>query len=109
MAITLIYGKTYRNNTKLYEKYQRTKTLKGSLTLGRYADNLEWASESGTRAKSRKAESTGTFSFLLNAIVRRIARTILRTSLVYEPVSMSDAISFNSTSQITRKQMNKKS
>ena len=65
-------------------------------TFGRYTDNRACASEPGTSAKSIKAESTGAVNLRLSVIVRRIARPIRRTSFVYEPVSISDAISFKS-------------
>jgi len=39
---------------------------------------------------------TGAVNFFLNAIVRRTARAIRRTSFEYEPVSITDAISFKS-------------
>lgn len=65
-------------------------------TLGRYADNLAWGSEPGVRTWSRKEDITEAVNFFLNAIVRRTARAILRTSFEYEPVSITDAISFKS-------------
>ena len=43
------------------------------------------------------AEITDAVNFFLKAIVSRTALTILRISRVYVPVSISDAISFKST------------
>lgn len=83
------------NQTTLILSLKITKNY-NQYTFGRYTDNRAWASEPGTRAKSRKAESTDAVNLRLSEIVRRTARPIRRTSLVYEPVSISDAISFKS-------------
>lgn len=66
------------------------------ITFGIYEDNRPCASDPGERAKLRNAESTDAFSFRLNAMVRRTARRILRTSRAQAPVSISEAISFKS-------------
>ncbi|GAB2264182.1 hypothetical protein Droror1_Dr00026316 [Drosera rotundifolia] len=49
-----------------------------------------------TRTKSMNAESTEAVIVCLNEEVRRTARLILFTSLVYDPVSINEAISFKS-------------
>jgi hypothetical protein len=79
--------KTYRsqNSQKVHQ-----------CTFGRYTDNWAYVSEPGTSAKSRKAERTGAVNLRLSDFVRRRARATRRTSFVYEPVSISDAISFKS-------------
>lgn len=39
--------------------YSKTETVKGRLSLGTHGENRKCTSEPGTRAKSRKAESSG--------------------------------------------------
>lgn len=55
-------------------------SIKFGITFGINEDNLVCTSEPGGRAKLRNEERTDAFNFRLNAIVRRIARTIRRTS-----------------------------
>lgn len=91
--------KILETTTRIYLKkiYRSQNSQKvHQCTFGRYTDNWACASEPGRSAKSRKPERTGAVNLRLSNLVRRRARATRRTSFVYEPVSISDAISFKS-------------
>ena len=73
--------------------YKRTQTQNApKITLGRYANNRPCNSDPRMGVKLRNAVSTVAFSFCLRAMVSWTTRTTHRTSQVYAPVSMRDAI-----------------
>ena len=78
--------------------YSKTETVKCKLNLGTHGENRESTSEPGTRARSRKAESSGQWpvSFRLSPMARRMACEI---SLELEPFSMIDDSSFKTISK----------
>ena len=81
----------FENITTVYVELQQSRS-----TLGTRADRRAKASEEGGSAKARKAATSRAARRRRRAMVRRTAREIRRTSLLSDPASITDAISFRS-------------